>query len=228
MEDRDAAGYAAQRSVSAAGRRTTAFSRPATNVRSNSDRKIRRDRTANGGAERRKKQRRRRAGALYYPEALAEKSSASSSSRKHPDAAQGDRLSTAFVEEILDEPFRKGRFRLRTGQYSVRGGIISTFFVFVQRAVPHHFSAMRSSIRPFDISTQLSTGKLAEVEIVPNLKDISNTSAAFVRHVRRTGRLLDRRRRIHAETIQRHPHQNARRPRNPSEIDRMVTSRKNF
>lgn len=35
----------------------------------------------------------------------------------------------------------------------------------------------------------------------------------FVRHVRRTGRLLDRRRRIHAETIQRHPHQNTRRPR---------------
>jgi len=91
----------------------------------------------------------------------------------------GDRLSTAFVEEILTtNRFERVDFVYEPGQYSVRGGIIDIFSF--SSNVPYRidfFGDEIDSIRPFDISTQLSTGKLAEVEIVPNLKDIANASA---------------------------------------------------
>ncbi|HAY30054.1 MAG TPA: transcription-repair coupling factor, partial [Alistipes sp.] len=77
--------------------------------------------------------------------------------------------------------------------------------------------------------TQLSTGKLAEVEIVPNLKDIANASArvSFATFAGQAvywiadgeytlKRFNDIRTKILGDL------------ENPSEIDRMVTSRKEF
>ena len=115
-----------------------------------------------------------------YPEALAEKVVGQQQLRESIlTLRRGDRLSTAFVEEILTtNRFERVDFVYEPGQYSVRGGIIDIFSF--SSNVPYRidfFGDEIDSIRPFDISTQLSTGKLAEVEIVPNLKDIANASA---------------------------------------------------
>ncbi|MFR5871728.1 MAG: CarD family transcriptional regulator, partial [Alistipes sp.] len=167
-----------------------------------------------------------------YPEALAEKVVGQQQLRESIlTLRRGDRLSTAFVEEILTtNRFERVDFVYEPGQYSVRGGIIDIFSF--SSNVPYRidfFGDEIDSIRPFDISTQLSTGKLAEVEIVPNLKDIANASArvSFATFAGQAvywiadgeytlKRFNDIRTKILGDL------------ENPSEIDRMVTSRKEF
>ena len=109
-----------------------------------------------------------------YPEALVEKvvgqkTLTESILKLHV----GERLATSFVEEVLtSNRFERVEFVYEPGQYSIRGGIIDIFSY--SSNVPYRidfFGDEIDSIRPFDISTQLSTGKLEEVEIVPNLKD---------------------------------------------------------
>lgn len=109
-----------------------------------------------------------------YPEALVEKVVGQKTlTESILKLYVGERLATSFVEEVLtSNRFERVEFVYEPGQYSIRGGIIDIFSY--SSNVPcriDFFGDEIDSIRPFDISTQLSTGKLEEVEIVPNLKD---------------------------------------------------------
>lgn len=226
-------GLLVQRSVSAAGRRTTAVfpDRLQTFDPIRTGRSVG-DRTANGGAERRKNNDGGALALCTYPGSAGRKVVGQQQLRESIlTLRRGDRLSTAFVEEILTtNRFERVDFVYEPGQYSVRGGIIDIFSF--SSNVPYRidfFGDEIDSIRPFDISTQLSTGKLAEVEIVPNLKDIANASArvSFATFAGQAvywiadgeytlKRFNDIRTKILGDL------------ENPSEIDRMVTSRKEF
>ena len=109
-----------------------------------------------------------------YPEALVEKVVGQKTLTDSVLRLRvGERFATSFVEEVLAaNRFERVDFVYEPGQYSIRGGIIDIFSY--SSNVPYRvdfFGDEIASIRPFDISTQLSTGKLEEVEIVPNLKD---------------------------------------------------------
>ena len=109
-----------------------------------------------------------------YPEALVEKVVGQKALTDSVLKLRvGERLATSFVEEVLiSNRFERVDFVYEPGQYSIRGGIIDIFSY--SSNVPcriDFFGDEIDSIRPFDISTQLSIGKLEEVEIVPNLKD---------------------------------------------------------
>ena len=78
-------------------------------------------------------------GALYLSGSAGRKSRRPAAApRKHPDAAQRrPSLDGIRRRNPHDEPFRKGRFRLRTGTILGTRRNHRHFFVFVQRAVPH-------------------------------------------------------------------------------------------
>ena len=108
-----------------------------------------------------------------YPEALCEqvvgqKRFAESVLELH----HGEKCDPQFVEELLhSHGFERVDFVYEPGQYSVRGGIVDVFSFSTN--VPYRidfFDDEIDSIRPFDISTQLSTGRVERVEIVPNLQ----------------------------------------------------------
>ena len=116
--------------------------------------------------------------------------------REHShDARVGDTsVDCDSIEEILaDERFRAGRVRLRTGAVlGARRNRRHLFFFRSTSPTESTCSATRvDSIRPFDISTQLSTGKLAcsRSRSCPNLKDIAIAGRHRVSFasVRRTG-----------------------------------------
>ena len=112
-----------------------------------------------------------------YPEALAEKVVGQQQLRESIlTLRRGERLSTAFVEEILTtNRFERVDFVYEPGQYSVRGGIVDIFSYSDNKPYRIDFFGDEiDSIRPFDVGTQLSTGTLDEVEIVPNLKTVTS------------------------------------------------------
>ena len=81
-----------------------------------------------------------------YPEALAEKvADAGELGRRTVTVGCGERMEMSFLADVLEEyGFTKVDFVYEPGQYSLRGG--------------------------FDIASQLSTEKLEQVEIVPDMK----------------------------------------------------------
>lgn len=112
-----------------------------------------------------------------YPEALTEKvADRERLSDSVLKLRRGDNLSTAFVEEALREcRFERVEFVYEPGQYSVRGGIVDIFSYSDNKPYRIDFFGDEiDSIRPFDVGTQLSTGTLDEVEIVPNLKTVTS------------------------------------------------------
>ena len=112
-----------------------------------------------------------------YPEALTEKvADRERLSDSVLKLRRGDNLSTAFVEEALREcRFERVEFVCEPGQYSVRGGIVDIFSYSDNKPYRIDFFGDEiDSIRPFDVGTQLSTGTLDEVEIVPNLKTVTS------------------------------------------------------
>ena len=111
-----------------------------------------------------------------YPEALTEKVADRELSDSVLKLRRGDNLSTAFVEEALREcRFERVEFVCEPGQYSVRGGIVDIFSYSDNKPYRIDFFGDEiDSIRPFDVGTQLSTGTLDEVEIVPNLKTVTS------------------------------------------------------
>ena len=112
-----------------------------------------------------------------YPEARTEKvADGERLSDSVLKLRRGDNLSTAFVEEALREcRFERVEFVYEPGQYSVRGGIVDIFSYSDNKPYRIDFFGDEiDSIRPFDVGTQLSTGTLDEVEIVPNLKTVTS------------------------------------------------------
>ena len=107
-----------------------------------------------------------------YPEALAE----SVADRVHLEhlsrkIRRGDRLAQdEFVAWLQEHDFERVDFVYEPGQYSVRGGIVDVFsYVESKPYRIDFFGDEVDSLRRFDISSQLSSERPEEVEIVPNI-----------------------------------------------------------
>ena len=118
-----------------------------------------------------------------YPEALAEKVVSPDAMRRETLKVRvGDRLRPADLVEWLEEcGFVRVDFVYEPGQYSQRGGIVDVFS-YVE-SLPYRvdfFDEEIDSVRRFNISSQLSQDRLAEAEIVPNLRVRGGSRVSFV------------------------------------------------
>lgn len=107
-----------------------------------------------------------------YPEALAERvADIETLQRDTIPVHVGDRIAIDDLVQLLVEArFTRVDFVYEPGQYSVRGGIVDVFSF--SESKPYRldfFGDEVDSIRRFNISSQLSSEKLTEVEIVPDL-----------------------------------------------------------
>ena len=113
-----------------------------------------------------------------YPEALVEKVIDKELLIKNTlNVKVGDKVSVAFIEQMLVEyEFERVDFVHNPGQYSVRGGIIDIFSYSSNKPFRLDFFGDEiDSIRSFELASQLSVEKLKEIDIVPNLKRNSVT-----------------------------------------------------
>jgi transcription-repair coupling factor (superfamily II helicase) len=89
--------------------------------------------------------------------------------------SKGDRLSLEFLEEMLREyNFERVDFVYEPGQYSVRGSIADVFSYSAD--LPYRidfFGEEVETIRSFNTDDQLSVGMHLQVQIIPNVQDIS-------------------------------------------------------
>ena len=107
-----------------------------------------------------------------YPEALAERVADEATMQAGTiRVAVGDNLSIEVLEDALVEAsFERVDFVYAPGQYAVRGGIVDLFsFVESKPYRVDFFGDEVDSIRRFEISSQLSTDRLQQIEIVPDL-----------------------------------------------------------
>ena len=108
-----------------------------------------------------------------YPEALAERVTAGEQLEESTiKVAVGDEISIEVLEDALVEAgFTRVDFVYEPGQYAVRGGLVDLFsFAENKPYRVDFFGDEVDSIRRFEISSQLSTDRLEQISIVPNLK----------------------------------------------------------
>lgn len=111
-----------------------------------------------------------------WPSALAERvADAETLVRGSIRVKVGDRVGTDVLEQALvDAAFVRVDFVYEPGQYSVRGGIVDVFSY--SESKPYRidlFGDEVDSIRRFEISSQLSSERLSEVVIVPDMNAAS-------------------------------------------------------
>ena len=107
-----------------------------------------------------------------YPEALAERVADVETLQRDTIAVRvGDRIALGELERrLVENAFTRVDFVYEPGQYSVRGGIVDIFSYSESRPYRLDFFGDEvDSIRRFHISSQLSSDKLTEVEILPDL-----------------------------------------------------------
>ena len=107
-----------------------------------------------------------------YPEALAESVAARDSMEAESRSVKvGEKIvQSELVEWLAARGFQRVDFVYEPGQYSVRGGIVDVFsYVESKPYRIDFFGDEVDSIRRFDISSQLSSERPTEVEIIPNL-----------------------------------------------------------
>ncbi len=111
---------------------------------------------------------------ITYPDALFEKVVTKKSIQKNTlNIKIGDTLSIDFVNEVLFEyHFQRVDFVTEPGEFSVRGGIVDVFsFSNNEPYRIEFFGDEVDSIRTFDIESQLSTNKIKEINVIPNLEN---------------------------------------------------------
>jgi transcription-repair coupling factor (superfamily II helicase) len=106
---------------------------------------------------------------VTYPEALAEKVVSGNVLQANTlTISQGEKISTSFVEEVLESyGFEYVDYVYEPGQYAVRGSIIDVFSF--SNEYPFRidfFGDEVESLRTFDVETQLSKEKLTSVSII--------------------------------------------------------------
>lgn len=109
---------------------------------------------------------------VSFPEALAEKVvTRRKLSEQTFNIHLEESYSMEFIDEVMQEyGFEKVDYVYEPGQYSIRGGIVDVFsYSYEQPYRIEFFGDEVDSIRKFDPSTQLSTGKLVKATIVPNV-----------------------------------------------------------
>jgi transcription-repair coupling factor (superfamily II helicase) len=113
---------------------------------------------------------------VTYPESVMEKVISRKNLKKNTfQVSKGDRLSLDFLEEVLQEyNFERTDFVYEPGQYAIRGSIADIFSYSAD--LPYRidfFGEDVESIRSFNIDDQISTATHNEVQIIPNIQDIS-------------------------------------------------------
>ena len=162
-----------------------------------------------------------------YPEALAERvADAATITGNSIRIAVGDKADMSQLEQqIVDRGFTQVDFVYEPGQYSMRGGILDVFSFAESR--PYRidfFGDTVDSIRLFNISSQLSSDKVQQAEIIPNLNSTSPEKVSLARFAGEATywfydadyilrRVNDLRRRLLSEMEE------------PVQIDSMMTSR---
>lgn len=109
---------------------------------------------------------------VSFPEAIAEKVLTRKKLSEHTFAIHiGERYTLDFIDEVMQSyHFEKVDYVYEPGQYSIRGGIVDIFsYSFDHPYRIEFFGDEIESIRKFDPSTQLSTGKMTQASIVPNV-----------------------------------------------------------
>jgi len=113
---------------------------------------------------------------VTYPESLMEKVISKTSLKKNTLLVKkGDKLSIEFLEEVLREyNFKRTDFVYEPGQYSVRGSITDLFSY--SSDMPYRidfFGEEVDSIRTFNPDDQLSVALLNEIQVIPDIHDIT-------------------------------------------------------
>lgn len=125
---------------------------------------------------------------VTYPDALFEKVV----TRKELDKntlkiKQGDTLSLSFLNEVLFEyRFKRVDFVTEPGEFSVRGGIVDVFsFSHDQPYRIEFFGDEVESIRTFDVETQLSTGHVKKITLIPNVENkfLQESRESFLQYI---------------------------------------------
>ena len=144
---------------------------------------------------------------VSYPQAVFEKVVSQSTLRKNTlNIQQGSKLSLDFVNEVLfDYNFERVDFVSQPGEFSVRGGIIDVFSFANQHPYRIEFFGDEvESLRSFDVATQLSINRIAQIKLLPNtsigfqkatrkslIEVIAKEGILFVEDVDRIGQKLD-------------------------------------
>lgn len=110
---------------------------------------------------------------VTYPEALAEKAVAKDILKKNTiQMSVDEEIDRNFVSEMLDSfGFEYVDYVYEPGQYAIRGSILDVFSF--SSEYPYRidfFGDEVSTIRTFDIETQLSKEKLKQIQIIPDMQ----------------------------------------------------------
>ncbi|GAB3007916.1 transcription-repair coupling factor [Cyclobacterium sediminis] len=110
---------------------------------------------------------------ITSPEAIYEKVINKKSLKENTFAVKvGEKVDLEFIEELLSAyGFEKADFVYEAGQFAVRGGIIDIFSY--ASDLPYRlelFGKEIDSIRTFDPESQLSTGTVDQISILPNIQ----------------------------------------------------------
>lgn len=125
---------------------------------------------------------------VTYPDALFEKVvTRKELDRQTLKIAISDSLSLDFVNEMLFEyKFKRVDFVTEPGDFSVRGGIVDVFsFSHDEPYRIEFFGDEVDSIRTFDVESQLSTGQVKKISIMPNLenKTLTEIRQSFLEYI---------------------------------------------
>lgn len=110
---------------------------------------------------------------VTYPEALAEKAVAKDVLEKNTlQISVNEEIDRGFVSEMLDTfGFEYVDYVYEPGQYAIRGSIVDVFSFSSEYPFRIDFFGDEvSTIRTFDIETQLSQEKLQQIQIIPDMQ----------------------------------------------------------
>ncbi len=169
-----------------------------------------------------------------YPEALAEKvADRQRLAERILKLRRGQRIGMDQLEQQLtDYGFERVDFVGEPGQYSRRGGIVDLFSYGDSK--PYRidfFGDDIESIRLFSVGSQLSTETREEVEVVPNLKrpELAETRVSLAEYIGSDGATLWMTNPVHfLGRLDQIRTKLLGELEEPAEIDRLVTSRRQF
>ena len=125
---------------------------------------------------------------VTYPDALFEKVVTRKELDKNTLKIQvQDSYSLDFLNEVLFEyEFKRVDFVTEPGEFSVRGGIVDVFsFSHDEPYRIEFFGNEVDSIRTFDVETQLSSGQVKRISIIPNVENkfLQESRESFLKYI---------------------------------------------
>lgn len=125
---------------------------------------------------------------VTYPDALFEKVVTRKELDKNTLKIKlEDTLSLDFLNEVLFEyQFKRVDFVTEPGEFSVRGGIVDVFsFSHDEPYRIEFFGDEVDSIRTFDVETQLSTDKVKQITVIPNVENkfLQESRESFLKYI---------------------------------------------